>query len=405
MGCICNKGLNENTNVDLIPGGEVNEDNNHIPTEENLIAAKSGFKKGTSERRIGKEDYEENQANGDNGDIVVTKKKSSCIFKKNTAILSNKAKLSKLKFEDHVDDILTSRNMNIENFEVSTLTRKMRKHHSLNEKEFLKIKREARNSVIMLVKKVSLEIYNLIKEVNFELEPNILTRSYMEDFINIENILDKDGISLKFYVLSDGHNGALAAKVVVEKLPSIFSNNLKTEDTVEEAIEKSFPEMDTELRTINIDDSGCTCNLIYLRLENGKKVVYSGNVGDSRSILLKSDKVVRLSYDHKAKDKTEAKRVKRAGGLIIRGRFYGNLAITRTLADFEIKDDTSGLSCKPHITRTEIEDSDRYIIIASDGVWDEITDSEAFDIVAEYEEKIKENPMNMNMEKYIKSKD
>jgi len=139
--------------------------------------------------------------------------------------------------------------------------------------------------------------------------------------------------------------------------------------------------MDTELKQIIEDDeSGCTTNLVYLCHENDKRFVYSGNVGDSRTIIVGSSEALRISYDHKAKDLNEQKRVKEEKGVILRNRLYGHLAITRSLGDFEMKESITCLSNKPHITKTEIKESDAYIVMASDGVWDVFEDKEVFNV-------------------------
>jgi len=238
----------------------------------------------------------------------------------------------------------------------------------------------------------------LEKGVFFELEPNPNTRDYMEDFINIvpnseiETLFkEKDH---RLYILSDGHSGAFSAKTICENFPSLFVNclnkakDMSYENVVEKAIIDCFPEMDDELSNEepfsnkeDMDNSGACTNLIYLCYEDGKRVVHSGNVGDSRSILVQYDKVIRLTYDHKAIDKEEQKRVKEEGGLFIRKRLYGSLAITRSLGDFEFKEGAPCLSNDPYYSRHEIQDTDRYIVIASDGVWDVINDSDVLEII------------------------
>jgi protein phosphatase PTC1 len=249
-------------------------------------------------------------------------------------------------------------------------------------------KRKTRNLIKTLKQKVPKESL-LEKGVFFDLEPNSKSRDYMEDYINIENSFHKDvKQNHQVYILSDGHSGHKAAEVTVKLLPEVFSKFLlqekeqgTKENICENAILNSFVHMDEILQKEVDDNSGCTTNLIYLCYEGNKRVVYSGNVGDSRSILLRESGALRLSYDHKAIDKEEQKRVKQEGGVIIRKRLYGTLAVTRSLGDFEMKETISCLSNKPHITRTEILDSDTFLIIASDGVWDVIKDEDVYELV------------------------
>jgi len=229
----------------------------------------------------------------------------------------------------------------------------------------------------------------LEKGVFFELEQNPNSREHMEDYINIENSLNTEN-NHQLYVLCDGHSGNKSAEIVVKELPEIFFKCLEKEkesskeSIVEKAIVSSFIEMDQQLqkKLTELEDlSGSTANLVYLCIENEERVVYSGNVGDSRNILIREKEAIRLSYDHKASDKQEIKRVKAEGGIIIRKRLYGTLAITRALGDFEMKEGAPCLSNIPHVTRTVINKTDQFLVMASDGIWDVYQDEAVFDLV------------------------
>lgn len=242
----------------------------------------------------------------------------------------------------------------------------------------------------------------LEKSVTMELCANEKYRDHMEDYINVDNVNRED---YHVFVLCDGHSGHLAAENVAKTLPLKFDKSLKStseeeskENIGQRAITSAFEEMEDELAVtlgeINeklekddepLDLSGCCTNLIYLCIEDNKRVVYSGNVGDSRNILVRENKSLRISYDHKAIDPAEQKRCKEEDGIFIRKRLYGTLAITRALGDFEFKEIATCLSPKPYISRTEILDTDRFIVMASDGVWDCIKDSDVCKIVKSHD--------------------
>lgn len=109
-------------------------------------------------------------------------------------------------------------------------------------------------------------------------------------------------------------------------------------------------------------------------------MLYTSNVGDSRIVLSRKGKAYRLSYDHKASDKNEIDRVENSGGLILKNRVNGVLAVTRSLGDSYMKDLVLG---KPFTTSTQIIKDDEFMIIACDGVWDVISDTKACKIVAD----------------------
>ena len=50
--------------------------------------------------------------------------------------------------------------------------------------------------------------------------------------------------------------------------------------------------------------------------------------------------------------------------------------LTRAFGDWELK--PFGVICEPHITRINITDNDRYVVVATDGVWDIFEDEDIY---------------------------
>jgi len=236
------------------------------------------------------------------------------------------------------------------------------------------------------------ELPQLNKGASFYTESNLKYRDYMEDYIMIiDNFpkMNNNGFKEKsLYIVCDGHSGADVAKFAVERFPEIFISVLETcqeEDTgsvqnqVRNSLTQSFKILDEQL--VQYEEVGSTLNIIFMQYEDNQRVIYSGNIGDSRSILIKKKEAIRLSYDHKAIDKNEIDRVKKEGGIILKKRFYGTLAITRALGDYTFKIDGSGLSNIPYITRTIVEKDDQYVIMGSDGIWDVINEEKAYKLI------------------------
>ena len=69
--------------------------------------------------------------------------------------------------------------------------------------------------------------------------------------------------------------------------------------------------------------------------------------------------------------------MKGAGGMVLRGRLSGTLAVTRAFGDHVLKKD--GPIASPHIIRRELKDGglQHTLVIASDGLWDVVSDEEA----------------------------
>ncbi len=121
------------------------------------------------------------------------------------------------------------------------------------------------------------------------------------------------------------------------------------------------------------------------------------NAGDSRAILIRSfGTAVPLSHDHKPNRTDERTRIEAAGGYVIRhsenGRMHGpfrvytsdslgGLAVSRAFGDSVYRQpphaDAWLVNPTPDIiTHTANLDSDQFIVLASDGLWDVFSNSE-----------------------------
>jgi serine/threonine protein phosphatase PrpC len=89
-------------------------------------------------------------------------------------------------------------------------------------------------------------------------------------------------------------------------------------------------------------------------------------------VLSKSGQAERLSVDDKCDNIDEQIRIKQSNGLIVMNRVGGVLAVTRAFGDHSLKD--SGLIAVPHIVKYTLKPFDKFLVIASDGVWDELSD-------------------------------
>lgn len=65
--------------------------------------------------------------------------------------------------------------------------------------------------------------------------------------------------------------------------------------------------------------------------------MHIANLGDTRAVVSLDGVAKRVSVDHKTSSPSEQERVKKEGGLILKGRVAGQLAITRALGDLALK--------------------------------------------------------------------
>ena len=145
-----------------------------------------------------------------------------------------------------------------------------------------------------------------------------------------------------------------------------------------ENLKELFDKIDNKIKDLNLLNMGSTACIIYLTIENGEKVLYSANIGDTRSLLISSNDYKRLSYDHRATDTNEYNRIVQGGGIVFAGRVYGTLMLSRAFGDWELK--SYGVISEPHVTKINISENDKYVVVASDGVWDILDDADVYEM-------------------------
>ena len=215
-------------------------------------------------------------------------------------------------------------------------------------------------------------------EYSYKEEPNSRFRSYMEDKgVVVENV---NNISHNIlFCLFDGHGGGEVSNFLQKNFPNYFKEflNNSSNNISPNTFTSLFPYIDDKIKTSNFNQMGSTACTVFITKENGKRVLYSANIGDTRCIIIsKIGSVKRLSYDHRASEKEEQNRIIGSGGIVFAGRVYGQLMLSRAFGDWELKN--YGVSNIPFVSRTEVDDMNnwKWIVIASDGIWDVFNDDE-----------------------------
>jgi serine/threonine protein phosphatase PrpC len=201
---------------------------------------------------------------------------------------------------------------------------------------------------------------------------------------------------------SNGHhqNGAAAAAADDARLQNGASDGEHPAmfETWRESHLTSYRVMDRELRSHPGIDCFCSGTTAVTVLKQGKHLVI-GNVGDSRAILgTKDDKgaytAVQLTVDLKPNLPREAERIRQC-----RGRVFAlhdepevsrvwlpfddspGLAMARAFGDFCLKD--YGVIAVPEMSYRQLTDRDQFIVLATDGIWDVLSNDEVVQVVAQ----------------------
>ncbi|KAI3730886.1 hypothetical protein L1987_62066 [Smallanthus sonchifolius] len=196
-------------------------------------------------------------------------------------------------------------------------------------------------------------------------------KSFMEDNHTIEK---------GFFGVFDGHGGSKAAEFVSKNLHSNLFDLLEkcSENTTTEAVVKSaFMKTDDEFLKQGLESGAC-CVTAFIK----EKEIFVSNLGDCRAVISKKGKAESLTKDHKASCDDERKRIQDKGGYVElhRGtwRVHGVLAVSRSIGDAHLKDWVLG---EPETKILPLTDDLEYLVLASDGLWDEVGNQEAVDVV------------------------
>lgn len=223
---------------------------------------------------------------------------------------------------------------------------------------------------------------NVIKNFTYKENQNLNYRAYMEDkgvsVLNLNGDPDK-----ALFCLFDGHGGEDVSKYLQNNFIKEFKEMMPFDD-VKTSLSNLFLKIDSKITELELFEIGAAACIIYITKENGQRCLYSANVGDTRSVLISKNEYKRLSYDHRADDPEENKRIVKDGGIVFGGRVYGSLMLGRAFGDCQLK--THGVICQPHITRINITDNDKFVVLATDGIWDTVQESEVLDLSKKYDD-------------------
>ena len=221
---------------------------------------------------------------------------------------------------------------------------------------------------------------------------NIVYRKNMEDYHCIKQTLLKDS-TFSYFGIFDGHSGKDVASYLSKNFHKILSTQLEknyfsdnkisniNSEKIINAINNSFEIADKEIinnqKYSNNVGSTATIILLYKDSNNTRNFICA-NVGDTKGFLISRNSILQITKDHKCTDAKEVERIKKNGGIVFNGRVFGTLMLTRSFGDKEMKN--YGLIVNPSYYEKKISDSDSFIVVASDGVWDVISEDEILKI-------------------------
>ncbi|CAN6337404.1 unnamed protein product [Urochloa humidicola] len=244
-------------------------------------------------------------------------------------------------------------------------------------------------------------------------------RREMEDAVSIRpDFLHGGGGSGKhhFFGVFDGHGCCHVAKMCQDRMHELVADEYTkagygkevegasatalaaaAEPAWKEVMERGFARMDDEAASwaatrTGKDELACRCERQKpVRCDHagstavvavvGPTSVVIASAGDSRAVLSRGGVAVPLSVDHKPDRPDELERIQAAGGRVIfwdGARVLGVLAMSRAIGDGYLK---PFVTAEPEVTVTERTGEDECLILASDGLWDVVSNEMACDVV------------------------
>ncbi|KAL9672729.1 hypothetical protein QQ045_028981 [Rhodiola kirilowii] len=219
-------------------------------------------------------------------------------------------------------------------------------------------------------------------------------RISMEDFYDVKTSVI-DGKPVCLFGVFDGHGGSRAAEYLKEHLFKNLLNHPEFITDTKLAICETYHQTDSDFLNAGRDtyrDDGSTASTAVMVGNH----LYVANVGDSRTQLYPNQEksfvhfiltAIPLSEDHKPNRSTdERKRIENAGGIVMWAgtwRVGGVLAMSRAFGNRMLK---QYVVAEPEIQDIQIDQDVELLVVASDGLWDVVSNEDAI-ALAESEEE------------------
>ncbi|CAL4930321.1 unnamed protein product [Urochloa decumbens] len=210
-----------------------------------------------------------------------------------------------------------------------------------------------------------------------------------------------------FFGVFDGHGcshvatscGVRMHEIVAEETAAAGAAGSPVADEAarwRDVMEKSYARMDVEAvgsrEAAGPAPPTCRCEMQLPKCDHvgstavvavvGPRHLVIANCGDSRAVLCSGGAAIPLSADHKPDRPDELERIHAAGGRVIfwdGARVFGMLAMSRAIGDSYLK---PFVISDPEVRVVERKDGeDEFLILASDGLWDVVSNEVACKVV------------------------
>jgi protein phosphatase 1L len=208
---------------------------------------------------------------------------------------------------------------------------------------------------------------------------------YMHVFHEISE-LDRQDIRL--FTVVDGHGYQRAAYNIARHLFDNLLKHPKLFDDTKLAIVETYKQTDQDYLREEDDPQSIVGSTTCTAVLVGKHLLIA-NVGDSRAVSSRGGNAVTLSWDHKPIQTDEQKRIVDMGGILIWDGTWQvpGGGVSRAFGDRLLK---QYVAAEPDIQEVTIAEGVDFLVLASAGLWDVVSNQNAVSIVLEYISDVEE---------------
>ncbi|XP_058455158.1 uncharacterized protein LOC131432714 isoform X2 [Malaya genurostris] len=198
----------------------------------------------------------------------------------------------------------------------------------------------------------------------------------ISDFNGMFGLSDTQPTS--FYGVFDGHGGQDAAIYAAAHIAYNIANSSNYPSNIQAAIREAFLKTDEDF-IVKSDKhsiySGTTA-LVCINRTKEKKIFF-GWVGDSQALLVSEGKLCQIVSPHVPSVENEKIRIEKLGGVVVNWkglcRVNGLLAISRAIGDASHK---PFIISDPDTSFINLDNKEDFLIIASDGLWESLSEDD-----------------------------
>lgn len=202
--------------------------------------------------------------------------------------------------------------------------------------------------------------------------------------LNIEG-KNENMSNANFFGVYDGHGGKYVSKFLEKYLPLYFMDKRISYPLTHNTINRIYARLNDILHN---DDHkkysthcGSTCLIAIHYKTNNLNFINVINSGDSRCVLCRNNVAMPITKDHKPHWPEEKRRIEKLGGNIYFDGYdfrIKDLSVSRAFGDFDAH---PYLTNVPDIFTHNLDKNDKFMVMACDGLWDVLTNSDVINFI------------------------